>query len=69
MKVSELKALLNRPGRHDDDEVMIAIKLPYPTIGPIPMMKLHSANPGFDWEKGKYILRPESPLTPFKAEE
>ena len=62
MKVSELKAILEHT--KDDSEVMIAIKLPYATVGAIPMVAVKYAQNGFDWENGKFILRPEEELTP-----
>jgi hypothetical protein len=61
MKVHELKQILDHA--RDDDEVMIAVKLPYVTIGAIPMVAVKSAASGFDWENGKFILRPEEKLT------
>jgi len=62
MKVSDLKRILEHI--KDDDEVMIAVKLPYATVGAIPMVTVKSATSGFDWESGKFILRPEEELTP-----
>lgn len=62
MKVSELKKILEHT--KDDSEVMIAIKLPYTTVGAIPMVVVETAYNGFDWENGKFILRPEEELTP-----
>ena len=62
MKVSELKQRLE--SAKDDDNVMIAIKLPYVTVGAIPMTSVKLAFNGFDWEKGNFILTPEELLTP-----
>lgn len=62
MKVSELKRILEHI--KDDNEVMISVKLPYATIGAIPMVAVKSATSGFDWENGKFILRAEEELTP-----
>jgi hypothetical protein len=62
MKVVDLKRILEHI--KDDNEVMIAIKLPYTTIGAIPMVPVKSATSGFDWENGKFILRAEEELTP-----
>jgi site-specific recombinase len=62
MKVFELKAILEHT--KDENEVMIAIKLPYATVGAIPMVSVKSATNGFDWENGKFIFRPEEELTP-----
>jgi hypothetical protein len=62
MKVSELKRILEHV--RDENEVMIAIKLPYSTVGVIPMVAVKSAQNGFDWENGKFILRAEEELSP-----
>ena len=66
MKVSELKQKLEHA--NDDDSVMIAIKLPFVTVGPIPTTSVKYAFTGFDWEKGKFILTPEENLTPSDRE-
>jgi hypothetical protein len=62
MKVGDLKRALEYT--KDDNEVMIAIQLPYITVGAIPMVPIKSATNGFDWENGKFILRAEENLTP-----
>lgn len=62
MKVSDLKRVLERS--NDDDNVMIAIKLPYVTVGAIPMTSAKLAYNGFDWEKGNLVITPEELLTP-----
>ena len=62
MKVSELKRILEHV--RDENEVMIAIKLPYSTVGAIPMVAVKTAQNGFDWENGKFILRAEEELSP-----
>lgn len=68
MKLSKLKAIIDRSVEHmregDDEVVMIAVKLPYTTVGSIPMVPVKYANRGFDWEQGKFILTPEENLTP-----
>jgi hypothetical protein len=66
MKVGELKRALEYA--KDDNEVMIAITLPYATIGAIPMVAVKNAANGFDWENGKFIIRPEENLTPSNNE-
>ena len=62
MKVADLKRVLERS--NDEDNVMIAIKLPYATAGAIPMTPVKLAFNGFDWERGNLILTPEENLTP-----
>lgn len=65
MKLSELHRLVNLLYKEDNDkEVMVAIKLPYVTVGAIPMVAVKSVQNGFDWEQGKFILRTEEELTP-----
>ena len=68
MKLSELKAIIDRSVERmregDDKEVMIAVKLPYTTVGAIPMVPVKYANSGFDWEQGKFIFTPEENLSP-----
>lgn len=66
MKLSELHRLVNLFHKEDrDQDVMVAIELPYTTIGAIPMIAVKSAQSGFDWEHGKFILRTEEELTLF----
>jgi hypothetical protein len=62
MKVSELKHKLEHA--NDDDNVMVAIKLPFSTVGAIPMTSVKYAFTGFDWEKGNFVITPEENLTP-----
>lgn len=68
MKLSELKYLVDRAVEtsqdYEDHEVVIAVKLPYTTVGAIPMVAVKSVNKGFDWENGKFIIRAEENLTP-----
>jgi len=68
MKLSELYAWVCRtydPSKPLNDlEVMVEVKLPYATIGPKPMVPVSNVSAGFDWEKGKFIIRPETPLMP-----
>ena len=68
MKLRELKDLVDRAVAtsrdYEDHEVVIAVKLPYTTVGAIPMVAVKSVNKGFDWENGKFIIRAEEELTP-----
>lgn len=68
MKLSELKKIVDfdaeRELHREDREVVIAIKLPYTTVGPIPTIPIKSVRLGFDWERGKYILTAEEELMP-----
>lgn len=67
MKLSELHRIVNlyyRPDYPEDPEVMIRVKLPYVTVGALPMVNVKSMNMGFDWEAGRFIIWPEEDLTP-----
>ena len=67
MKLSELHHIVNahhRDNDYSDPEVMIRIKLPYSTVGAIPMVAVKSMNMGFDWEAGRFIIWPAEDLTP-----
>ena len=66
MNLSELKQLVDRYYRpeHEDPEVVIEIRLPYSTVGGTPTVKIKNVGMGFDWDRGKFILRPEEPLCP-----
>jgi len=68
MKFSELKKYVDRQVEYmrsgEDPEVVIQIKLPYRTVGAQPTVSLKSAQMGFDWDAGKFILIPDEPLTP-----
>lgn len=66
MKVEDLKIALQYA--KDGDDVMIAVTLPYTTVGPIPMRPVKGAMTGFDWESGKFILTPVDKLTPNDAD-
>jgi len=70
MKLSELKEYIDRimeyAPRDANSEVMIAIKLPYATVGARPMKPITGIMQGFDWEKGKIILSTDEPLTPYE---
>jgi hypothetical protein len=67
MKLSELKHIVDlhhRDGHYEDPEVVIAIKLPYSTVGGSPTVKVKTMWMGFDWDHGKFIIIPEEDLTP-----
>jgi hypothetical protein len=67
MKLSELKRIvdLSMDAKYaGDSDVMVRIRLPYATVGAMPMVAVKSAQNGFDWENGKFILMPEEDLAP-----
>jgi hypothetical protein len=68
MKLSELYQIVNRsydpsqPLR--DAEVVIKVRLPFTTIGAVPTVAVNHANMGFDWESGKFLIKPVEELCP-----
>lgn len=67
MKLSELKAFIDNNEKiflPPDQDVVIAITLPYSTVGAMPTVPVRLVANGFDWENGKFILYPEEQLTP-----
>ena len=68
MKLREFKQLVDRAVEtardYEDHNVVIAVKLPYTTVGARPSVSVQSAFKGFDWENGLFIITPEENLTP-----
>jgi hypothetical protein len=67
MKLSELYRvvnLLHRPGHYQDPEVVIAIRLPYVTVGAQPTVAVQSMYQGIDWDSGKCVITPAEELSP-----
>jgi hypothetical protein len=66
VKLTELKDLIDGYVQfiEDDPDVVIAITLPYSTVGATPTVPVKLVSNGFDWDKGKFILTPEENLTP-----
>lgn len=68
MKLREFKQLVDRAVEtardYEDHNVVIAVKLPYTTVGARPTVPVISAFKGFDWENGLFIITPEENLTP-----
>jgi len=67
MKVNLLRHYIKRTAL-DDLDVVIAVKLPYATVGPMPTVDVRSISTGFDWDSGKLIIQPERVLTLADAE-
>lgn len=66
MKLSEFQQLIDRhhdSDRRDDPDVMIAIKLPWATVGGTPVVPVKLVMHGFDWDRGKFMIFAEEPLT------
>lgn len=67
MKLTDLKQIVDRYlslQPRDDSNVFVSIKLPYSTVGGQPTVGVKSAQLGFDWDAGKFILYTEEDLTP-----
>lgn len=67
MKLTELKRIVDLSMQSKyagDSEVVVKVELPYVTVGAMPMVPVKSAQNGFDWESGRFILTPEENLTP-----
>lgn len=46
----------------DAEDLVIAVKKPYPTIGGTPYTEVKAVFEGFDWDKGKIFIYPENDL-------
>jgi len=69
MKLKDLKNLLNNmSSRHDDDDVLVEVTRKG-AVGGTPAVKVRSANSGFDWDNGRFIIRTEVPLKEITLEE
>ena len=67
MKMSEMKAMLDGPSYGEDPEVVIRVDKP--SIGPLATVPVKSIGIGFDWDNGKLIINPASPLVPKSQKE
>lgn len=72
MKLSELHRIVNlyhdEEKQWNDPTVVIAIKLPYSTVGGQPTEPVKSASIGFDWDAGKFIIYTDRDLIPSDLE-
>ena len=69
MKLSELKNLIDiwdarRNKNNPGSDLDVVISLQVPSIGSSACSKVRSASFGFDWDAGKLMLHPETPLAP-----
>lgn len=68
MKLSELRRLVNLYCEHrlphEDQDVVIQVKLPYATVGGTPCVGVKNVSHGFDWDAGKFMLLTAEPLSP-----
>lgn len=66
MKLTELINCINLAYEHerhpDTIDVVIAIKVPYMTVGQAPCVGIKSTYMGFDWEAGQFRIIPEENL-------
>lgn len=69
MKLRELRDRLNSiDSRHDDDEVLVEV-VRRGAVGGTPAVKVKSANRGFDWDNGRFIIHTEVPLKEISLDE
>lgn len=66
MKVSELKAIIDRHANQHDQDVKLYVPLPY--VGPRATVEIEGASFGFDWDRG-LILRVKERLIPKTVEQ
>lgn len=43
--------------------VVIRLTKPFTTMGPTPYVEVGSANAGFDWDKGRFFIYPDLPIS------
>lgn len=63
MNVNDLADCLRRFTKKHEWGVVIEVKKPFTTVGGTPFVEVKSVRAGFDWDKGKIFLVPETPLT------
>lgn len=63
MNVNDLADCLQGFTKKQEWVVVIEIKKPFTTVGGTPFVEVKSVKAGFDWDKGKIFLVPETPLT------
>lgn len=68
MRLSELKNRINLANYFEDLKVVVAINLPYPTVGVTPHVNVSNIRVGFDWDKGLAILSTETPVSLLDSE-
>lgn len=64
MDTDDLMRVLNSPSQTREDPSRVVIDISKPSIGPTATCPVVSANYGFDWERGLFLIRPELPLVP-----
>ena len=63
MNVNDLADCLRGFTKKHEWGVVIEVKKPFTTVGGTPFVEVKSVRAGFDWDKGKIFLVPETPLT------
>lgn len=61
MKVSELQRLLSHSRFPDEEEVVVVVS-EKGTVGGSPRVAIKSAGFGIDWDSGKFMLYPTTPV-------
>jgi hypothetical protein len=68
MKVSELKRLLSHSRYPDEEDVMVVVS-GQGAVGGTPKVPIKSAGYGIDWDSGKFMLYPDTPVKRTNADE
>ena len=63
-----IKELYNQLNHYVETQPEIAdwevkVILDHPSIGGLPSVGIRYAYPGFDWDRGKFLMTPTTPLT------
>lgn len=63
MKLSKLLEMIEGFNQKILDlDIVIQIEKPYTTIGPTPSVSVKNFHAGFDWDNGRLLVIPETPL-------
>lgn len=69
MRLDTLRALLARSaGQDEDDRVMVCVFNPG-SVGPTPAVHVSRVQAGFDWDRGRLLIYPDTPLTALTPEQ
>ena len=65
MTAKQLKDILNNIGDTEAEQLNVVIEIRKDSIGPTPAVNLECACIGFDWDMGRFMLTPHTPLMEF----
>jgi hypothetical protein len=70
MNLQQALEVLARVASHDHQEHSLVIEVFSPgTVGGTPCVPVRSIDAGFDWDRGRVIVRPQAALSPLTAED